>query len=295
MISNLNLIHVFIKVVEKQSFTAAAEALCLTKSVVSRHVNHLEEELGVKLLHRTTRRITLTEVGALYYQRCSGLIEEIENVSSKAQLFQNEPSGTLRISAPMDFGNLILTSMISSFMREFPKIEVELILTDKKLDLIQENLDMVIRVGWLRDSSMISTKLGKTRQLVCSSKKYLEHHPIPKQPSDLTHHNWITLTELPNHGRWTFSTPDNQLEVVTLKGNIQTNNAVSVGNFVKEGMGISALPEFTIVDSLKEGTLQVLLEDYKLEDVGIYAVYPTRDYLPLKVRTFIDHIKTHLA
>ena len=294
MQNNLNRIFIFIKVVEKQSFTAAAEALSMNKSVVSRHINLLEEELGTKLLHRTTRKIKLTEAGEHYFEQCSILIQELEKITTQTQMHQEEPNGRIRVSTTFDFGTAKFTSIVSSFIKKFPKVDIDLILTDQKLDMIENQLDFVIRVGWPKDSSMISTKIGSTRQLLCASPNYFKNEKIPKKPSELVNHNWITLSVLPNKGKWIFTNSKGRTESVTVKGNISTNTSIAARNLVNEGLGFSVFTEFTVEDLIKNGEMINLLKNYTLEDVGIYVIYPSKKHLPLKVRKFIDHIKEEL-
>lgn len=282
---------VFAKVVEKESFTAAAEALDMTKSMVSQHVSHLEKELGVRLLNRTTRRLTLTEEGAVYHEGCVRMTQEAEMATNRVSSFQIQPSGVLRITAPVG-AVPSLVPMVSKFMEANPLIKIDLLLEDVKLNLVEHQIDVAIQYGWLQDSSMFATSLGKFSLVVCASPAYLEKHSVPQTPGDLVHHYWISYNRLPNPRRWTFSHNSGQQETVDVQEVVNTNSTEALKLFVAEGRGIGVFPNLDAQRQIEEGKFVEVLSDYHLPDGGIYAIFPSKEQLSVKVRAFIDFLKT---
>lgn len=287
---NLTDIAIFVKVVELSSFTAAAEALEMSQPVVSKAVTRLEEKLGARLLNRTTRRLSLTEAGAELYRRSGSALREIENAELEVARFQTEPRGTLRVSAPMSFSILQLGPAIQTFMERYPGVTVELSLDDRQVDLVEEGLDVAIRIGRLRDSNLIARKIAPTRQVICASPAYLARHGTPERPEDLLEHNCILYTPLSAPREWRFTDSDGQEYVVPVNGNLHTNNGLVNRAAAIAGGGIIQLPTFYLGDQLRSGELKPLLCKFSPPEIAVHAVYPERRNLMPKVRAFVDFV-----
>ena len=283
-------IAVFVKVVELSSFTAAAEALESSQPVVSKAVTRLEEKLGARLLNRTTRRLSLTEAGSELYRRSVRALEEIENAELEVARFQTEPRGTLRISAPMSFSILHLGSMIHAFLERYPGVTTELIMDDRHIDLVEDGVDVAIRIGRLQDSSLFARRIAPCRQVVCASPTYLDKRGTPERPEDLLGHNCIlySLTSAPRE--WRFTGPDGESMVVPVSGSMHSNNGLVNRAAAIAGAGVVLLPTFYIGDELRSGQLKPILCDFKPPEIAVHAVYPERRNLTPKVRAFVDFL-----
>ncbi len=283
-------IAVFVKVVELSSFTAAAEALEISQPVASKAVTRLEEKLGVRLLNRTTRRLSLTEAGSELYRRSVRALEEIENAELELARFQTEPRGTLRVSAPMSFSILQLGSKLQSFLERYPGVSVELNLDDRRVDLVDEGFDVAIRIADLQDSSLVARKIVPCRQVICAAPPYLEKHGTPERPEDLLEHNCILYSFLSHAREWRLIDPQGEAHVVPLKGSLQTNNGLVNRAAALSGVGLVMLPTFYIGDQLRSGELKPVLCKFRPADIAVYAIYPERRNLTPKVRAFIDFL-----
>jgi DNA-binding transcriptional LysR family regulator len=291
---NLNRLAVFVALVRAGSFTAAAEVLGMTKAMVSQHVARLERELGVTLLLRSTRRMTLTEAGTAFHAACVRILTEAEAAIEQVGRSQEIPSGTLRLTATGDYGTPVVAPALAHFMRAHPQLQVDLVLTDHVSDLIAERFDLAIRMGRLRDSDLRSARLSGFRQLVVASPGYLARHAEPRTLADLAGHDWVALTLLSSPLRWTFTAPDGSRRTVRVRQVAQANNVAAAHALVLHGAGVSVLPDYLVTDDVREGRLVVLLAQYTLPECGIYAVYPGRQP-PAKVRAFIDYLREYLA
>lgn len=285
---NLTDIAIFVKVVELSSFTAAAEALESSQPVVSKAVTRLEEKLGARLLNRTTRRLSLTEAGAELYRRSVRALKEIENAELEVARFQTEPRGTLRIAAPMSFSILQLGPFIHEFLQGHPHVSIELHLNDQRDDLIEEGLDLAIRIGRLEESNLVARKITTCRQIICASPAYLEKHGAPTRPEDLLEHNCILYSVLLTPREWRLTDRNGETHVVPVNGTLHSNNGMLNKAAALAGLGIVLLPTFYIDEALKQGALKPVLCDFRPPDVSVYAVYPERRNLMPKVRAFID-------
>jgi len=291
---NLNRLAVFVDLVRAGSFTAAAEALGMTKAMVSQHVARLERELGVTLLLRSTRRMTLTEAGTTFHAACVRILAEAEAAIEQVGRNQEMPSGTLRMTATGDYGAAVVAPALADFMCANPQLQADLVLADHVSDLIAERFDLAIRMGWLRDSNLRSARLGSFRQMLVASPVYLARRGEPRALGDLAGHDWVALTLLSTPLRWTFTAPDGSRRTVRMRQVAQANNVVAAHALVLNGAGISVLPDYLAASDVREGRLIAVLAQYRLPDGGIYAVYPGRQP-PAKVRAFIDHLRTRLA
>jgi DNA-binding transcriptional LysR family regulator len=290
---NLNRLAVLVALVRAGSFTAAAETLGMTKAMVSQHVARLERELGVTLLLRSTRRMTLTEAGSAFHAACVRILAEAEAAIEQVGRGQEKPSGTLRLTATSDYGTPVVAPALAQFMRLHPQLQVDLVLTDHVSDLIAERFDLAIRMGRLRDSDLRSARLGAFRQLMVASPAYLTRHAEPRTLSDLAAHDWVALTLLSSPLRWTFHAPDGSRRTVRMRAVAQANNVAAAHALVLHGAGVSVLPDYLVTDDVREGRLVVLLAQYTLPECGIHAVYPGRQ-APAKVRAFIDYLREYL-
>lgn len=289
---NLTDIAIFVKVVELSSFTAAAEALDMSQPVVSKAVTRLEEKLGARLLNRTTRRLSLTEAGSELYGRSVRALAEIENAELEVARFQTEPRGLLRVSAPMSFSILHLGPAIQGFLTRFPGVTLELSLDDRQVDLVEEGLDVAVRIGRLQDSNLIARKIAPCRQVMCASPAYLAQRGEPERPEDLLEHSCILYSLLSAPREWRLEGADGELHTVPVNGSIQSNNGLVNRAAALAGGGIVLLPTFYLGEQLRSGTLKPVLCKFKPQELAVYAVYPERRNLMPKVRAFVDFLAT---
>lgn len=280
---------IFYHVVEMRSFSAAARQLGIARSAVSRHISLLEKSIGVRLLNRTTRQVNVTEAGQTYFQSCARIVAEAEVASSRLQLLQEEPEGTLKIAAPISLGNQLIIPLVQDFMNRYPAINIELLLDDQVIDMVKEGIDISLRVGWLPDSNLVARKLGDWPRYLCASPAYLERHGTPKTPAQLSRHEWILFTLLPTPHQWVFS-KNQRKEKIQVKGRLKTNNADAVHASLLAGAGIAAQTAFLVQEDIRSGRLVHLLPDWDCGRAGMYALYQGRRYQQAKIRLFIDFI-----
>jgi len=285
---------VFSHVVETGSFTGAARRLGIAKSAISKHVSSLEESIGARLLNRTTRRLSLTDVGEKFYQSCTRMIEAMEEARQCVTSLQDNPTGTLKISCPASFGVSHITPLLHEFLQLHPALQAELLLDDNVTDMTELGIDIAIRVGWLHDSSLRAKKLGNAPRLLCASPAYLERMGTPGTPEDLTGHEWIIFSLLPTPYKFTFTRRKNST-VIHVKGRIKINNGSAVRSLILAGAGIAALSDFLVAEDIQKGNLVQLLPDYHIADAGIYAVYHEQRLQQAKIRKFIDFLSRRLG
>ena len=281
--------EVFLKVVDSGSFSAAARQLGMSRAMMSRHVQQLEESLGARLLNRTTRQLRLTEIGAAYYERCVQIVADIDEAKHSVAELQSQPRGTLRISAPMSFGILHLAPAIFDYMSRYPKVTVDMALSDALVDLIHDGYDLAIRIGKLVDSTLIVRRLVPARLIVCGSPSYLEEHGVPQEPEDLQQHNCLTYSFSPSPNEWQFMGSEGDYPV-RISGSFRANNGDTLRLAALHGLGLVMQPTFIIGEDLREGRLQAVLTEYEATPRSIYAVYPHTRHVSAKVRTFIDFL-----
>ncbi len=285
----LHSMRVFAKVVETGSFIAASEAMGISRPMASKLVAQLEHSLGVKLLTRTTRTLSMTEAGRSFYTRCIDIFERLDEAVQEAGNLRIEPKGQLRISAPHSFGRKHLARTIARFQQAYPDIDIDLTLNDRVIDLVDEGFDLAIRIGHLADSNLIARKLSDCELKVCASPSYLEANGIPKTPSELQQHNCLVYCLLAEGNNWHF-TKDDKNYIYKISGNFQANSGDAVVEAAVAGLGIIMEPDFITFQYLQSGALIPLLADYKITPRGIYAVYPQDRLLPQKTRVFIDFL-----
>ncbi|MCB1716877.1 MAG: LysR family transcriptional regulator [Candidatus Competibacteraceae bacterium] len=285
----------FVRVVEEGSFSSAARSLNLTPSAVSKQIGRLEDRLGVRLLQRTTRQLSLTEEGRVFYDRCVVILAEIEEVEQSIIATQGTPQGTLRINAPVAFGRVQLATLLSEFMQRFPLVRVELELTDRTVNILDEGIDVLIRVGELGDSSYIARRLADARRFICAAPDYLARHGVPRTPADLKHHNCLRLSVPTSLNDWEFSDPNGRQQVVAVAGSFSTNITDMLHAAALSGIGLARLSTIIIGADIRAGRLVPVLTDYVNEITTIYAVYPHRRHLSPKVRVLVDFLADKFA
>lgn len=284
---DLNDIVVFARVVEAGSFTAAARQLAMPKTTVSRRIATLEREVGVRLLQRTTRSLNLTDAGRLYFEQSSQGLRTIEEANLRLAEARAEPSGTIRISAPVGFGGHFLIRAVVDFLALYPKTNVELRLTDDRLNLVEDGIDLAFRTGILQDSTLIARKLGSTHRLLCASPDYLARHGTPQSPADLTHHQCVIAGASASGAHWVLEGPHGQ-ETVMVAGRFAANEMQAVVAAAHAGFGIAQLPQAIAEGLIQEGRLQHVLEDYTTPAGGLHALYPSSRHLSPLVKAFIE-------
>jgi DNA-binding transcriptional LysR family regulator len=287
---NLNRLAVFVAVVGAGSFTAAAAQLGTTKAMASQHVARLEKELGVTLLLRSTRRMALTEAGALFHADCVRILGEAEAAIERVGENRDIPTGTLRVGASSDHGPAVVAPALASFARLHPQLKVELVVSDRIADPIAERFDVSVRVGWLRDSRLHAARLGAFRQRLVGAPSYLAAAGTPRRPDDLAQHGWIALSVLPAPLHWTFAGVAGARRSVRVRPVAEVNSTLSAYAMVLAGGGLSVLPDYLVDDAIGDGRLVSLLRGHRLPDGGIYAVYSGR-HPPAKVRAFVAHLR----
>lgn len=292
MIDDLKRMAIFSQVVEAGSFSAASHRLGIAKSAVSKHVSLLEQNIGARLLNRNTRRLSMTEVGEVFYQHCSRMVEAAEEAKRSTGSLQDEPHGMLKVTSPVSFGQYI-TPLLHTFLQMHTSLNAELLLDDNVVDMVEEGIDVAIRVGWLPDSSLRARKLRDASRLLCASPEYIERKGVPEKPEDLAVHEWIIFTLLPTPYHCTFSRK-NESKTIQVKGRFKINNGSAIRSLLLEGAGIAALSDFLVAEDISKGKLVQLLPDYKLSDAGIYAVFQDQQFQQAKVRTFIDYLADNM-
>ncbi|MBD3619082.1 MAG: LysR family transcriptional regulator [Chromatiales bacterium] len=285
---HLSDVAVFVQVVDSQSFTAAADKLGLSKSVVSKYVTRLEDRLGARLLNRTTRRLSLTEVGRAFYDRSREGLREIEAAEQEVSRLQAEPRGVLRINSPMSFGILHIAPALAEFQARYPELHVDMSLDDRRLDLVEEGFDVAIRIGDLPDSSLVARRLGDCRHVVCGAPGYFERHGTPRTPEELRNHRTLSFRYHDSPSEWRFLTPEGGYESVGIDSAIQLNNSLAIREAVLHEAGIALTPTFVVGEDIQQGRLRAILHDYRAMELSIYALYPQRRHLSPKVRAFIE-------
>lgn len=284
---DLNDIMVFARVIEAGSFTAAARLLGMPKATVSRRIAALEREVGVRLLQRTTRSLNVTDAGRHYYEQSSQALRTIEDANRRLAEARTEPSGTMRISGPVGFGDHFLTGAVFEFLAMYPKTSVELYLTDEKLNLVENGIDLAFRTGILPDSTLIARKLGSTHRILCASPDYLARCGEPERPADLAHHLCIVAGPLTEHAHWLLKGPHGD-ETVPVAGRFAANEMQAVFSAALAGFGVAMLPQGMAAPALRGGLLRRILEDYTSLTGGLYVVYPSSQHLSPMVKAFIE-------
>ncbi len=295
MLDRVTGMQIFVRVAALGSLSAAARSLNISQTMATKHVAALESRLGIKLLHRSTRRLTLTEGGRNYLAACERILAEIEEAEASASLDRIEPRGSLRLNVPLSFGLRHIAPELPAFNRLHPAVSFDLGLADRYVDLIEEGWDLAIRIGRLKDSSLVARRLAVCRTVVCAAPSYLKEHGTPQGLDDLSHHNCLgyTLPSAIGANRWTFG-PEGEI-VVPVQGNLRANNGDALLAAALAGQGLIYQPTFIVGDSLRNGLLVPVLGGYPTYEPGIHAVLPSGRQAPAKVRAFIEFLARRFA
>jgi DNA-binding transcriptional LysR family regulator len=281
---------VFKRAVEDGSFAAAARHFGISPEMAGAHVRSLEKRLGVRLLNRTTRRLHLTEVGTSYYARCASILADIDEAEVEANSLQAAPRGLLRIAAPVTFGIKHLAAAVGDYMMRYPEVIVEVAVSDRFVNLVEEGIDIAIRIGELQESSLIARRLTSAHLVVCAAPAYLRRGGRPETPGDLARQACLIYTETISPSTWRFEGPGGQREIVEVSGRISSTNAEFIHQLALAGHGVIRAPSFSVGMDIAEGRLTALLTDWRSRTLPIHALYPHRPLLSAKVRTFVDFL-----
>ncbi|AXY34542.1 transcriptional regulator [Yersinia pseudotuberculosis] len=285
----LKQMSVFAKVVECGSFTAAARRLENSVSSISQTVSKLENELNVKLLNRSTRRIGLTEAGRIYYQGCRRMLQEVQQVHEQLYAFNNTPTGTLRIGCSSTMAQNVLATMTADMLKAYPGLSVNLVAGIPAPDLIADGLDVVIRVGALQNSGLFSRRLGAMPMVVCAAKSYLSQYGTPEKPSDMANFSWLEYNVRPD-SNFELIAPEGITTQISPQGRFVTNDSQTMIRWLKAGAGIAYAPLMWVIEEIKRGEVEILFKHYHSDPRPVYALYTEKDKMPLKVQVCIDYL-----
>ncbi len=284
----------FAAVVDAGSFVGAADALDMSKAAVSRYVADLEVRLGVRLLHRTTRKLALTEEGRAFHGRCKSLLSELDEAESEITAHSARASGLVKVNVPVSFGILQLAPLWSDFMAANPKVTLDVTISDRFVDLVEEGYDLAVRIGNLPSSTLVSRKLASTRMVLCASPAYLKKHGRPKYPADIAAHAVLAYSLLATGDQWELEGPKGKVSV-QVHPVLRTNNGDTCRAAALKYQGIILQPSFLVDTDLRSGALVEFMPDYRSVEFGIYAVYPSRQFVSAKVRLLIEFLAKALG
>lgn len=290
----LRSMQTFVRVVESGGFAAAARSLGMSPAMVTKHVNHLEERVGARLLNRTTRHVRLTDAGQLYFERCTAILAGIEEAESLAGADRSELGGTLRITAPVEFGNLHLGPIAAEFMRRHPGIDLVLDFSNRSVDLVQEGYDLAVRIASALDTALIGRRIATSHFHAVASPVYLARYGRPAEPADLAGHACFTFAVPAVLDRWRFSRFGETVEV-RIRPRLVSSSSEVLRLTARAGTGISLLPTFVCGGDLKDGSLVSLFPDYDCGELGIYVLFPHRQFLPSRVCAFMEFLRESLG
>ena len=288
-------LDLFIRVVETGSFSKAADDLGIAQPTATKAIAAIEQRLGARLLHRSTRGITPTEVGALYYDKCKRIAAEIEEAENLASLLQSGLRGQLRISTSLAFGRRVMVPLVLRYMREHPGVTIDLGFDDRYVNLVEQGVDLAIRMGRLADSSLGARYLGVNPWLMVAAPAYLGEHPAPRVPADLGRHACLIYSSVQGDDRWSFTGPTGEDVSVAVSGPLRSNNLSAVLSAARAAMGLAVLPWYVARESVVEGAVVPVLADHALPAQAVNAVFPSPKLVPSKVTSFIDFLQQALA
>jgi DNA-binding transcriptional LysR family regulator len=289
---DLNEILVFAKVAQTGSFSAAAKQLGMPKSTVSRKISDLEARLQARLIQRTTRRLSLTDAGRTYFEYGARIVAELEEAERAVGNLQANPSGPLRVTAPVNFG--FLGSIVAGFLAQYPEVAVELMCTDRVVNLVEEGFDVAIRVRALPDSTLIARSLGQVASLMVAAPAYLEQRGRPREPKELARHDAVIFSAGGDRGRWQLRQKSRSVEV-TVRPRLTVNDFDALQEAVAAGLGLGLIPAFRCAGDLRDQTLERVLPDWTLAEIAIHAVYPSSRHLSPKIRAFVEHLQKEMS
>ncbi len=288
--SSIHYLRTFAAVVEHGSFTAAAQALNISKPVVSKQVSQLEKELGVQLMVRTTRTLHLTEAGETFAQYATKIIKDLQEAEHAVMPMQSEPQGTLLISAPQSLAYSFLPKILPLFQKRYPLIQLNVRITGRFVDLVEEGIDVALRVGKMEDSSLMARLIQKCHMQVCAAPEYWQNHGKPQHPQELTQHNCLIYQPASSARNWQFKNKQDENISVKVNGNLQSDDGGLLLSAAKSAQGVFYVPSFLIDEDLKSGVLEQVLNEFSRKDTGLYALYPRAKHVPSKIRVFIDYL-----
>lgn len=285
----------FVKVVDSGSFAGAAQRLDLSVSAISRQVAELEARLGARLLNRTTRRLSLTETGRAFHERAAQLLADLGDAEGEVGAQAVVPRGTLSLTASISFGTRYLAPAIADFRRRHAELRFDVALSDRIVDLVDEGLDLAIRIGPIGSQTLIGREIGVARMICCAAPSYLARHAAPRAPSDLAAHACLTYAYAADGDAWRFRDARQRMHEVRISGSLRANNGDMLTALAIAGAGITLEPDFIVADAVRAGRLVPLLADYTAPSIAINAAYPSRRHLSAKVRAFVDFLVQRFA
>jgi len=288
-------LQAFVAVVETGSFTAAADRLDTAKSAVSRRVSALEERLGVQLLRRTTRVLNLTDTGQSFYEHSSRILADLDEAEAAVQQEHGELRGTLRVALPLSFGVRHMCKPIAAFCKRHPRLKFDLDMNDRRIDLVEEGIDVAVRIAHLKDSSLIARKLFDSRFVVAASPLYLNTHGTPQSPEELSDHDCLVYSNLAEPDRWSWTDARGKKKVVEVRTAMRASSGDFLSNAAAHGLGIVIQPAFLAAEAIRRGNLVPILTDIEWPTSPAYAVYPPTRHLSYRVRAFIDFLVERFA
>lgn len=290
----LEAMQVLLSVADAGSFSAAARHLGMPLTTVSRKITELESHLATRLLIRTTRRLSLTEAGAAYVAACRKIIGEVDEAERAATGEYATPRGELSVTAPVVFGRLHVTPLIAEFLATYPQIDVRLSLVDRSLHLLDEHVDAAVRIGALPDSSMVATRVGEVRRVVCASPAYLEAHGVPATPAQLNVHTCVTFNALDTAQMWTFPSRSNKATNVEIHSRLVVNTADAAIAAAAAGVGLTRVLSYQVVDAVAQGSLRIVLQHFEPAPLPVHVMHAGQKPLPIKLRAFLDFLVPRL-
>jgi len=285
----LETIEAFVEVVKSGSLSAAARQLRVSPSHISRLINHLEQRLDAQLLFRSTRQVRPTELGQAYYQQCLPLLDGITDADQSVRDYQGVPTGLLRITCSSVYGERFIAPILNRFMLEHPKLELDLHLTNRSVDIIREGYDLAIRQGVLPDSSLVATRLAQREVFICAAPSYLESYGAPHTLNELNSHNCLRGS----NDNWQLQNND-KIQSIHVEGNWRANSGNAILDAALNGLGLAQLPDYYASEHIASGALVRVLRNYEIKDAAVWGVYPHRRHLSPKVRQAVDYIREHL-
>lgn len=285
----LEAMRLFVRVVETESFTAVARETGQGQPSISKRIGQLEEHLGVRLLNRTTRMLSLTDDGHSYYDHCRRILDDVDEAEAQVGRRRIAPSGMVKLAVPVVFGRLHVVPRLKRFLELYPQVTVELVMNDRFADLVEEAIDVSVRIGNLADTTLVGRRVGETTRLTVAAPSYFESHGKPHHPSELAQHNCLVYTPLATGDEWHFEGPEGPIRV-KVTGNFRANNSEAIREAVMEGIGIAVVPTWLLRRELETGLLRCVLKDYEPKRLPIQIVYPSRRHLPAKVRVLVEFL-----
>jgi len=293
-VDKLNAMAIFVRIVERGSFSAVARELQTSQPTISKILKALEAELGGKLIARSTRQLSLTDEGQRYYAQCRQILAAVDNAEHSFQSGREQVAGSLRIGSSVSFGRLQIASRLPDFLARYPQLEIDLQLNDQNQDLVEEGLDVSLRIGELSDSNLIARRIGDTQRITVASAAYLARRGEPQTPEQLSEHNCLQFNLLSSQNLWHYE-KDAQRYSVRIKGNAQSNNSEAIREMVLGGLGIALSPVWLFAEDLKAGRVTAILPGYQTQSLPIHAVFPANRRQSARVKAFVDYMSDALG